>query len=128
MAIDVGESIRKRRTARKLTQEQLAEKVGVSTGYISHIERNERDADSELLKKIASALGVSPAAFFEDDEPERASTPEKDSIQVHFSMPGNASPEQMKRIRELAKKLAELPDDDSEMIIDVVNRILEGKK
>ncbi|MFR1478952.1 MAG: helix-turn-helix domain-containing protein [Hydrogeniiclostridium mannosilyticum] len=36
--LEIGQRIRKARLAAKVTQEQLAEKLGVGTTHISHIE------------------------------------------------------------------------------------------
>ncbi|MFC4601826.1 helix-turn-helix domain-containing protein [Cohnella hongkongensis] len=46
------------RLPRSLTQEQLAESIGVSDAYIGQIERGERSPTLETLVKIASRLGV----------------------------------------------------------------------
>ena len=43
-----------------VSQEELAKRVNVSTGYISHLETGRRDNPSiQLLTKIAEALNVS---------------------------------------------------------------------
>ena len=41
-----------------MTQEELAEKVNVSSGWISKIERGMYPPNMKLLTKIARALGV----------------------------------------------------------------------
>jgi transcriptional regulator with XRE-family HTH domain len=47
------------REAHGLTQEQLAKKVGVTQGYIGHLERGLKKHPSlPTLKKLAKALGV----------------------------------------------------------------------
>ena len=45
---------RDRRTLR-----EVSEKAGVSLGYLSEVERGQKEASSELLSSIADALGVS---------------------------------------------------------------------
>ncbi len=47
---------RKRRL--NLTQEKLAEEVGVSTAYIGQIERGERSLTLDKLTKVVNRLGV----------------------------------------------------------------------
>lgn len=44
-----------------LSQVELASKVGVTQGFISHIELGIREPALGLTKKLASALGVSVA-------------------------------------------------------------------
>lgn len=55
----VGNQIKKQRKLKKLTQEQLAEKVGLSRNYISFLERGIKAPRLETLINIANALGVS---------------------------------------------------------------------
>ena len=54
----LGESIRKRRLALGLTQEELAEKADLHWTYISGIERGVRNVSIVNLFHIATALGV----------------------------------------------------------------------
>jgi transcriptional regulator with XRE-family HTH domain len=55
----VGDRIREMREARKLTQDQFAEKAGISKGFLSDLENGKRNVSSEYLLKIANALGAS---------------------------------------------------------------------
>jgi DNA-binding XRE family transcriptional regulator len=60
-AIADGESpIKVWREYRNLTQQQLAEAVGISTPYLSQIETNKRTGTTEVLTMIAKVLKVSP--------------------------------------------------------------------
>jgi len=59
--VPVGERIRALRTARKLTQEQLAYRAGVSVGTIARIERGATRPTLETLERLARALDVSVA-------------------------------------------------------------------
>lgn len=47
------------REYRKLTQQQLAEAVGISTPYLSQIETSKRTGTTEVLTTIAKVLKVS---------------------------------------------------------------------
>lgn len=55
----IGKFISERRKAKKLTQEQLAEKLGVSTNAVSKWERGLCLMDMSLLKPLSEILGVS---------------------------------------------------------------------
>lgn len=55
----MGERIFKRRKNLKLTQEQLAERIGVSTQMISNLELGKKAIRPENLIKICDALDVS---------------------------------------------------------------------
>ena len=52
------ENIKKYREKLNISQEKLSEKAGVSTDYISLIERGKRTPSLKRLCKIAEALGV----------------------------------------------------------------------
>ncbi|MGO8269289.1 helix-turn-helix domain-containing protein [Rhizobium ruizarguesonis] len=55
-----GESqIRVWREFRAMTARELAEKAGISAGFLSQIEKGERDGSFETIKKIAAALNIS---------------------------------------------------------------------
>jgi len=49
------------RKHRRLTQEQLAERAGVSTGNISHLENGNQNYTQPMLEAIAEALQCEPA-------------------------------------------------------------------
>ncbi len=51
------------RTARKLTQEELAEKVGVVTSYISMMESGQKFPNLEMLFALATALEIRASAL-----------------------------------------------------------------
>lgn len=53
----LGANVRAVRQSRGLTQEQLADRLGVGKAYVCHVERGSRTAKS-LVPRIAEALGV----------------------------------------------------------------------
>lgn len=55
---EVGQRIRKFRKAYNLSQEQLAEKVGISTTHMSHIETGNTKLSLPVFVDIANALSV----------------------------------------------------------------------
>lgn len=57
----LGLNVRRRREARELTQEKLAEKAGLDPTYISGIERGLRNPGIKNVAKLAKALGFSTA-------------------------------------------------------------------
>ena len=56
---EVGQRIMDRRKKFGLTQEELAERYGLTTQYVSYAESGKRASRPENLKKISSVLGVS---------------------------------------------------------------------
>lgn len=61
----LGERIREFRKAKGLTQEQLAERVGVEPRHISRIEGGYNSPSIERLAKISEALNVPIKDFFD---------------------------------------------------------------
>ncbi len=55
-----GEWIRRERKRLRLTQRELGEQVGVTDGYLSHVEQELRVPSLELAVALAHALGLSP--------------------------------------------------------------------
>lgn len=53
-----GESVKKWREARKLTQESLAEKAGLDRTYLSDIERGLRNPGIKNIARLAKALNL----------------------------------------------------------------------
>ena len=54
----IGERIRYYRKMNNITQIELAEKLGVASGYISNIEQGNRNPSLEMLVQICDWFGV----------------------------------------------------------------------
>lgn len=59
-----GKRLRKLRRNKDLTQEQLADKVGVSLNFIGQVERGENSPSFETMQKIAEVLEVDISELF----------------------------------------------------------------
>ena len=59
-------NLRRLRHERQLTQEDLAEKAGISSRYVGAVERADVAASVTVLGQIAQALGVRPGALVDD--------------------------------------------------------------
>ena len=60
-----GNRIRSIREAANLSRETAAEKASTGANYLGEVERGEKFPTLEMIERIAAALEVSPAAFFE---------------------------------------------------------------
>ncbi len=60
----LGRKIQKIRQEKSITQEQLAEKVGVSTTWIGYIETGYKRPNLKMIYKIARALGIKVKDIF----------------------------------------------------------------
>jgi transcriptional regulator with XRE-family HTH domain len=64
----VGERIKRARTARRLSQEALADSAGVDRSYMSGIERGVRNITLLKLFAVARALRVRPSELLGDEQ------------------------------------------------------------
>jgi transcriptional regulator with XRE-family HTH domain len=100
----VGIRIKEAREAKHLTQEQLAEIVGLSTTHISVIERGVKAPKLETFIEIANALGVTSDSLLLDVL--------DNSLQIAAT--------------ELSEQIKRLPPKEQQKILKAV-RILAGE-
>ena len=62
----IGQTIKDLRSRRGLTLEEVAERSGCTSGFLSQVERNKAVPSITTLTGIAEALGVPITAFFPD--------------------------------------------------------------
>ncbi len=62
--IKFGETLRKIRVRKGLSQEALAEKTGLSRNYIGNIERGEYSVTVKNTVKIAKAMAIHPSVLY----------------------------------------------------------------
>ena len=61
-----GERIRERRLALKITQAQLAERIGTSVGYVGHLERGMRSPSLDVFIELCQELHTTPNFLLQD--------------------------------------------------------------
>lgn len=91
---DLGQRIRKLRREHDLTQEELAELVGISPSFMGHVERGSRVASLETLVALCNVLKVSPGYLLEgslqDDieayMPKGMSSEDRSKLSVFFRL------------------------------------------
>jgi transcriptional regulator with XRE-family HTH domain len=62
----VARNVRRIRVERGLSQEELADLVGISRNYVGMIERQENSPTVVMIERLAKALKVDPVQFFEE--------------------------------------------------------------
>lgn len=77
---ELGDVLRGARRARGSTLRDVSARASVSLGYLSEIERGEKEASSELVASICQALDLPMSVVFTEiahraDRAERASAP-----------------------------------------------------
>ena len=93
----IGMNLRNIRADRKMTREQMAERVGVSTTFYANLETGNKMMSVTTLKKIADALGVSTDSILYEDRPCEAA----DRIQKALS-------NQSQEVARIAEKLVQV--------------------
>ncbi|BBO73123.1 transcriptional regulator [Desulfosarcina widdelii] len=78
----LGARIKEIRKKRHLTQEQLAEKVGINPKYVSSIERGKENPTLDTFIKIAESLEVGIGDLFNRLEPENPKRRIKDIVSM----------------------------------------------
>lgn len=64
----IGQRVRDLRKARKVSQQALAEKAGMSWQYLGNVERAEASPTLDVIEKLIKALGCSPGELLAADE------------------------------------------------------------
>lgn len=62
----VGQTLRLARTEQSRTLRDVASDARVSLGYLSEVERGQKEASSELLNSICDALGLQLSTLMSD--------------------------------------------------------------
>lgn len=106
MALDysiIGERIRKSRIEKKLTQENLAEKLNVSVAFISRIERGSTHLNLTRLSEICALLDVDEGTILNG-----TSIDSKNYLSGEFyDLLKNTSTETQRLIYDIAKLIIE---------------------
>lgn len=81
-----GDRIREVRAKREMTQDDLARASGISKGFLSDIENNNRNVSSQALLRIANALGASVDYLLRGETPGAVGEPKPIVIPSELSV------------------------------------------
>lgn len=65
--MDIGNRIQEIRKASNMTAKELSKRIEVSPSFISAVENNDSKLSLKTLSRICDALGVTLAAFFNEE-------------------------------------------------------------
>jgi transcriptional regulator with XRE-family HTH domain len=104
---ELGRRINAYRGTAKLTQEELAERVGVTPETISRLERGTASTSVRTLVAIASALGVElrDLADFETIRPVQ-----NQSLRALVRELEGRTPEEIRAVREILRRVLDMVD------------------
>lgn len=61
---EIGENLRKLRLRKRMSQQEVADKLGSAKSYVSDIENGKRNFKMETLRQFCVILDVAPATLF----------------------------------------------------------------
>ncbi len=105
MILEIGQSIQEARKKAKLTQKELAEKVGIATITVQQYERGVRTPKIETLQKIAQALNIDVGVLY--------------GVEVN-----KGNPQYLNRLYGKISEVAEKYGRPEEEVVNWINRCL----
>ena len=103
--MEIGQSIQEARKKAKLTQKELAEKVGIATITVQQYERGVRTPKIETLQKIAQALNIDVGVLY--------------GVEVN-----KGNPQYLNRLYGKISEVAEKYGRPEEEVVNWINRCL----
>lgn len=110
--MSLGDNIKRIRKERNMTQETLANELGISRSYLGDLENNRRNPSSTTLEKLSKKLGVSIQFLLTGFDIEDVA----DSINLDI---------EKEALEKLQKKFDENIDKSKERIIDQLTNNLD---
>lgn len=104
----IGKRIKIKRMKKRMTQEELAEKINVSTSFMSRIETGNVQINIKRLAEIADALEVSPGYLLTG-----INVKSKDYLREDFNLLlKDCTPKQQKLIFEISELVSKMKFED----------------
>ncbi len=110
----VSDRIKYLRNARKMTQAELANAIGLTQGCITNYEAGIREPDLDTLYAIAKALYVPLSAFFDDYSITYIDQADIDRLNIL---------NHNQRLSNLFDKIKHLSESDFNLVSQIINRI-----
>lgn len=99
----INSNIKDLRRSRGLTQEEFAEKIGISTQGLSNIERNRYQPAADTIDKICKAFKITPAELLASPSKEN-----EDIIKNITAVLSNCPKARLKKIYKIIEMLIKL--------------------
>ena len=102
----IGQRIKQKRKAIKITQEKLAEELSVTVGYVSQIEGGRVKVNLEMLGKIATIL----------------------NCDVGYLVSGTVSEQSVYLSAEIQKRFDRMNSDNKRLLLDFADMLLQNNQ
>lgn len=104
----MGEKIKELRIKKRLTQQELADKIGVSYTTISLYESGSRKPSFKALNKLAKVFEVNEAYFFEEEN--------------------NSTDNLNQKIKIASRNMESLSEENFELVNSLIKQMLDNNK
>jgi transcriptional regulator with XRE-family HTH domain len=108
--MNIGETIRNFRLQKGMSQGDIEKRTGLLRCYLSRVENGHTIPSLDTLAKIAAAMEINLAQFFEDNSEAAASLPQLTDEQIRF----------MNQIRRYSTGLN---DSDRKLVLTMVKKM-----
>ncbi len=110
----IGTTIRAHRLHRGLSQGDIEKKTGLLRCYLSRVENGHTVPSLDTLSKIAIALDLPIAQFFDDD-----------SVSRHLHAP-KISDDELRFLTQIRRYSSNLNDSDRKLLLAMVKKFANG--
>ena len=66
--VHIGDQVKRARVRQAIRQDELARQAGITPTTLSRIERNESEPHVSTIRKLAKALGTTPADLIPEED------------------------------------------------------------
>ncbi|OHE58284.1 MAG: hypothetical protein A2Z47_04720 [Thermodesulfovibrio sp. RBG_19FT_COMBO_42_12] len=112
----IGIRIKDRRKELGLSQEKLAEAIGITYQQLQRYEGGKGHLNTDRLQSLSDVLNVPIAYLFEDKDPKKATIGEADAMYI------------TQEEREFVEILRKITDEESKKSLKVFMKLAEEKK
>ncbi len=91
--MSLGDRIKRRRTELGWTQDVLADKAGISKGFLSDVENSKRNVSADTLLDIAKVLGLSLDYLMKGEDGEDGSEKVREAVEIPADLAALAAKE-----------------------------------
>ena len=115
----LGERIKAARKDVKMTQAELAQKIGLATGTIQQYELGKREPRIEIIQKLCTALDVSFSTLMKDADFKEVTEPDRVALRQAF---GNKN----KEWEIMSEKMSHLSNDHKKMVYTLIDEFYQS--
>jgi len=110
----VGKNIRNEREQHKMTREELAEELGLTTAHLGMVERGERGATLVIVEKVSHFFSIPMEILFAEPDKKSMSVKEDDRNLV-------------KNRKKIAALLTNFNEGETELLVHIMKGIINQR-